>query len=150
VLRAALRAPQYAYRRGWGRLFGHRFLLLTHRGRRTGRVHHTMLEVLRYDASTEEVTVMSGRGRRADWLQNVLASGEAEVSMGRDRFLVDVRLVPVEEAMGALALYERRNLLLRPILRLSLSLMLGRHVDGSARARRQVAEQLPLVAFRPR
>ena len=78
LLRAALRAPQLVYRRGWGHLFGHRLVLLTHRGRRTGRVHHTVLEVVRYYPATREVTVMSDGVPAADWLQNVLAGGEAE------------------------------------------------------------------------
>ena len=150
LLRAALRAPQLAYRHGWGHLFGHRLLLLTHRGRRTGRLHQTVLEAVRYDPTTREVTVMSGWGPGADWLQNVLATGEAEVSIGRDRFGAEVRLLPLDEAMAALRSYERRHPLLRPIIHPMLSRLAGWHVDGSPQARRRLAQELPMVAFRPR
>lgn len=150
LLKAALRAPQLVYRRGWGHLYGHRLLLLTHRGRRTGRVHHTVLEVVRYDPATREATVMSGWGPRADWLQNVLAGGEAQVSIGRDWFVADVRLLAPDEAIAALRYYERRHPLLRPIVHPMLSRLAGWHFDGSPQARRRLAQDLPMVAFRPR
>jgi len=38
---------------------GHEFLLLTHVGRRSGRVHQTVLKVLRYDPETGESIVAS-------------------------------------------------------------------------------------------
>jgi hypothetical protein len=41
-----LHAPAWLYAAGWGRLLGHRFLALTHRGRRSGRRYTTVLEVL--------------------------------------------------------------------------------------------------------
>jgi hypothetical protein len=46
---------------GW--LLGHRFLMLTHRGRRTGRVYRTVLEVVARDEVTREAVVMFAFGR---------------------------------------------------------------------------------------
>ena len=34
---AAMRLPLPLYHRGWGRLLGHTFLLITHQGRKTGQ-----------------------------------------------------------------------------------------------------------------
>jgi hypothetical protein len=62
ALRLAFRLPVYLYRLGLGRLLGHRFLLLTHRGRRSGRVYQTALEVVRYEPSSREVVAASGWG----------------------------------------------------------------------------------------
>ena len=59
ALRLAFRLPIYLYRLGLGRLLGHRFMLLTHRGRRSGRVYQTALEVVRYDPSLRETVVAS-------------------------------------------------------------------------------------------
>ncbi|WP_347354383.1 nitroreductase family deazaflavin-dependent oxidoreductase [Intrasporangium sp.] len=148
-LKQALRLPNRLYERGWGRLLGHRFLQLTHVGRRSGRTFHTVLEVVRYDPGTGEATVLSGFGPRADWLRNVQAGGRVQVSFGVGPRAAAYRVVPVEEAERVLADYERRNRLVRPVLRRVLSGLVGWDYDGSPTARRRLVEQLPVVAFRP-
>ena len=45
-VRWLVRAPIWLYRAGLGFVFGSRFLLLQHRGRRTGQVRQVMLEVV--------------------------------------------------------------------------------------------------------
>ena len=47
-LRWVFRVPLRLYDIGWGGLLGHRFLLLRHTGRRSGRTHAVVLE--RYDS----------------------------------------------------------------------------------------------------
>lgn len=141
--------PRHLYSHGWGWVLGHRFLQLTHSGRRSGRTYSTILEVVHFDPETREATVMSGYGPRADWLRNVQANGRAEVTIGRSSFAATHRMVPVEEAMSLFAAYERRNRLAVPVVRLVLSRLLGWRYDGSDSARRKAAEQLPSVAFRP-
>ncbi|MEO8517795.1 MAG: nitroreductase family deazaflavin-dependent oxidoreductase [Dermatophilaceae bacterium] len=143
------RAPTHLYQHGWGWVFGHRFLQLTHAGRRSGRTYTTVLEVISFDASTGEATVLSGFGAGADWLRNIQANGRAEITMGRASFPATYRLVPIDEAMAVFADYERRNRFAAPVVRLVLSWMLGWRYDGSGSARRRAAEQLPSVAFRP-
>lgn len=54
--------PTHLYRHGWGWVLGHRFLQLTHTGRRSGRPYTTVLEVIRFDSTSGEGTVMSGFG----------------------------------------------------------------------------------------
>jgi hypothetical protein len=66
ILRRALRLPVRLYDLGAARLFGHRFLLLTHRGRRSGRLYRTMLEVVDWDSERREAIVMSGFGADAN------------------------------------------------------------------------------------
>lgn len=60
ALRFALRLPLYLNRHDLGWMLGHRFLLLVHRGRKTGRARQTVLEVVLYDPDTQESVVMSG------------------------------------------------------------------------------------------
>jgi hypothetical protein len=60
-----LAVPAYVYECNAGWLLGHRFLRLTHEGRRSGRVYRTMLEVVGEDRATGEVFVMAGLGRSA-------------------------------------------------------------------------------------
>ena len=53
------RVPIWLYRLHLGWLFGHRLLLLTHRGRTSGRIHQTLLEVAHYDPRSAECVVVS-------------------------------------------------------------------------------------------
>jgi deazaflavin-dependent oxidoreductase (nitroreductase family) len=145
----ALRAPAVVYDTGAGPLLGHRFLLLTHRGRRSGRLYRTVLEVLRWRGELPEAVVMAGFGPRAQWVQNVLAGGAVEVRIGRERWPAVARHLDATEAAAVLGDYERRNRLLRPLVRRLLSRLARAPYDGSPAARVAVVQALPLVAFRP-
>lgn len=136
------------YAAGLGWLLGHRFLLLEHRGRRSGRPYRTVLEVLSWDPATREAVVMSGFGRKSQWYRNVLAAGGAEVRIAKLRFTAGVRAVDPEEAARIFAGYERRNRLAAPVIRRVLSRLSGVPYDGSPEARLRLVDALPLVAFR--
>jgi deazaflavin-dependent oxidoreductase (nitroreductase family) len=149
ILSRALRLPVGLYDMGAGRLLGHRFLLLTHRGRRTGRLYRTMLEVVRWDPDKGEATVMSGFGPHANWRLNVLAGGAVEVRIATLQFKPLVRSLEREEAAGAIADYERRNRLARPIVRSVFSRLADFRYDGSTETRHRLVEALPLLGFSP-
>jgi deazaflavin-dependent oxidoreductase (nitroreductase family) len=147
LTRHLLGAPRalYAAHAGW--LLGHRFLLLRHRGRRSGRTYATVLEVLSWDAHAREAVVISGLGPRAQWLRNVLVAGAAEIEIGSERFPARVRELGPAEAAEVLADYERRNRFALPVVRRLLARLAGFDYDGSESARRLIATRLPLVAF---
>ncbi len=148
ALRGILRAPRLLYRHEMGWLLGHRFLQLRHRGRRTGLIHETVLEVVRWDPDDQSATVMSGFGPRADWLRNIHSNAEAHIDIGRDSFDASFRVLDDEEAARVFEAYERRNVALRPVIRLVLSRLLGWRYDGTPAARARLAAQLPTVEFR--
>lgn len=149
VLRWLLSLPDLLYRARLGRLLGHRFLRLTHRGRTSGQVRHVVLEVVRHDRSTGEVVAAAGWGERTQWLLNLRAGGAIRVETGSERYRPVVRYLPPEEAEQVFADYERRNRFMAPVVRRVLSALLGWRYDGSASARRRAVEQLTLVGFRP-
>ena len=144
-----LRAPAqlYAWNAGW--LLGQRFLLLTHVGRRTGRLHRTVLEVIGTRPAGGEFLVVAGLGRSANWYRNLQAGPAVEVAVGRRRFRPGHRTLSEGEAIAAFAAYERRNRLVTPVVRVVLSWLVGWRYDGSDYARRRLARELPVVAFRP-
>ena len=149
LTRWLFRAPVGLYSFGGGWLLGHRFLLLTHRGRKTGRSYRCVLEVLTWRPDTGEAIVISGFGTRSNWYQNVVAGGAQEVVIGRGRFTPRTRVLDVEEGTRVLADYERRNRLAAPLVRRLLPRLTGLPYDGSDAARRNVAQRLPLLGFRP-
>ena len=143
-------APNHLYDIGLGRLLGHRFVRIEHVGRRTGRLHHAVVEVLHYDRVTGEAVVMAGYGPRADWLLNLQAAGGARLDFGRGPRPAAYRVLDLDEAVETYADYERRHPLIRPGVRATLTALLGWRFDGTPDARRRLAEQLPLIAFRPK
>jgi deazaflavin-dependent oxidoreductase (nitroreductase family) len=150
VTRALLKAPSRLYdlRVGW--LLGHRFLRLTHRGRKSGREYRTVLEVVGHLPETGEWVVVSGLGHHSDWFRNIQAGPPVRVECGRARFTPAYRILDAVEAAAVMADYEYRNRLVLPVLRAVLSRLLGWRYDSSASARGRLVAQLPFVAFRPR
>jgi deazaflavin-dependent oxidoreductase (nitroreductase family) len=148
LFRRAIGAPALLYRIGAGRLLGHRFLLLTHRGRRSDRVYRTILEVVDWDVARREAIVMSGLGPWAGWYLNVLDGGAEEVRIAAARFRPAVRELETDEAVRVVAGYERRNRFVAPVVRAIFSRLAGFRYDGSEEARRRLVGALPLLAFR--
>jgi deazaflavin-dependent oxidoreductase (nitroreductase family) len=87
IVDAIARMPLALYRWHCGWLLDHRFLALTHRGRRTGRAHQTMLEVVAFDRANTTAVVVSGFGDRSDWYRNVLGNPDVVVDIGRSHFV---------------------------------------------------------------
>jgi deazaflavin-dependent oxidoreductase (nitroreductase family) len=109
-LRPLLKAPAILYRVGLGWVYGRRFLLLTHRGRRTGRIHRTVLEVVSYDAERREATVVSAWGRGSDWYRNLCAAGAVEVQIGRLRIRAPAhRFLTASEKHALIDRYRRQH-----------------------------------------
>jgi deazaflavin-dependent oxidoreductase (nitroreductase family) len=150
MLRLVYRAPALLYRWHYGWLLGHRFLLLIHVGRRTGRLRHTVLEVVEYRQATSEAIVLSAYGPHTEWLRNIDATGRVDVVIGAQRFVATHRRIDVDEAASVLTGYLRRNRFAAPIIRAVLGRFLGWRFDGSNEHCRRVAAQLPFIAFRPR
>lgn len=146
LLRLAFRLPIHLYRLDLGGLLGHRFLLLAHRGRKSGRVYRTVLEVVRYEPSTREAIVASGWGERSDWFRNLGAHPALEVRTGRERYAPSQRFLTPEEVYAEIVGYERRH----PWTVRVVPPLLGFELDGSEAARRAFAASLRMVAFCPR
>lgn len=144
LLALVLKLPRWLYRLHLGWLLGHRFLLLTHRGRRSGRVYSTMLEVVRYDPATHESVVVSGWGDRADWYSNLQETPALTIETGGKRYVTTQRFLTPEEVYQALRDYLRRNRWATGIVRR----LFGLRFDGSAGDRAR-GDELRGVAFRP-
>jgi len=75
--------PRLLYAVGLGSLYGRLVLLLTTRGRRTGKPRITPLQ---YERVGRKLVVASARGAAADWYRNVVADPRVEVRVRRSRF----------------------------------------------------------------
>jgi len=104
-----MRAPIGIYRAGLGFLFGRRLMMLEHTGRTSGVARHVVLEVVTRP-SPNEVVIASARGRRAQWIQNLVAEPKCHVSIGwRRRVPASAQVLEPADAAAYLAAYRLRH-----------------------------------------
>lgn len=146
VWRALARFPIWLYRARLGWLLGHRFLLLTHIGRRSGLPRRTVLEVVRRDKATGTYYIVSGHGEQSQWCRNISKTPEVEVQVGRRRWpALAQRLFP-QEAEREFAQYARRY----PLAWRLASRFLHYPAGESPTDFGPVAQVVPVFALRPR
>ncbi len=109
ALRAGLRLPIWLYRLRLGWLLGDRFLMLTHKGRRTGRARETVIEVVRHDRPEDTYYVVSGWGEKSDWYQNIRKSPSVTIQVGGRKLQAEALFIPLEKAAGILESYAPRT-----------------------------------------
>jgi deazaflavin-dependent oxidoreductase (nitroreductase family) len=108
IYRWLANTPRLFYRLGLGWVLGHRVVQITHRGRKSGQIRRTILEVLHYDPRTHEVLVVSGREGKTDWYRNIEREPALEVRIGRVHYRpVQEFLSPEETAQLILTLFRQ-------------------------------------------
>jgi deazaflavin-dependent oxidoreductase (nitroreductase family) len=120
-------------------------MLLTHIGRKSGRITKTVLEVIDFNEATGERLVISAYGEDANWYRNIRAGNAIEVQIGHTRFRPELRFPGVEETRETVLNYERKH---GESLRRLLKIM-GMPYDGSGEMRERLIKRFRLVSFRP-
>lgn len=149
LMRQLLRAPGALYDWRLGCLLGHRFLRLTHIGRRSGHTYHTVLEVVGQNRANNEFIVVAGLGRSSQWYRNLQVHEGIEVAIARERFAPVHRELPISEAEVVLSAYEQRDRFLAPLVHRALSWLVSWRYDGTQAARQRLVGELPLIGLRP-
>jgi deazaflavin-dependent oxidoreductase (nitroreductase family) len=146
LLRIVFRIPRWLYDVHLGRIFGHRALLLTHRGRKSGLLHETALEVIRYERANDTSVVISAWGERSDWFRNIQHSPALQIETGGHRYVPEQRLLTTDEAVRQLERYAVEHHIAAKIL----ERVFGFQITAGDEQRRAFAETIRMVAFRPR
>jgi deazaflavin-dependent oxidoreductase (nitroreductase family) len=133
------------YRLHIGWLLGYRFLLLTYVGRKSGARHRTVLEVIRYANPSRTCIVASGWGERAQWLKNIMANPDVEVTLGARTHRARARRMQRNEAEQVFREYACRH---PRAMKLLARCMLGRPYPGRDDDYALLAERVPLVELR--
>jgi deazaflavin-dependent oxidoreductase (nitroreductase family) len=144
--RLLYRFPILLYRAGLGRLFGRRFLMLTHIGRISGRARYAVLEIIRYDETDDTYYVLSAFGGQSDWVRNLRVAPEVEVSVGGRLLRMKAEFLSKLDTEREMLDYARRN----PFAARQLPRLIGYRVDGSETGYRALSRHLLVVRFRPR
>jgi len=146
ALKLAFKIPTLIYRVGLGRLLGRRFLLLVHRGRKSGLERKVVLEVIRYEAAPPAAAVLSGGGERSQWFRNLQAAPPVAVWIGGERWLSPRHeVLEPDRVVEAIEEYRRNHRLLMPVL----ERFFGWPRNASEAERRRLARDLCVVVFRP-
>jgi deazaflavin-dependent oxidoreductase (nitroreductase family) len=103
------RVPTWLWTHGFGRLLGRWFLLLEHRGRKTGRRHRTVLEVVARDDQSGKVFAASGFGRASNGFRNLEADPHATIETAGRRTAVKAHVLDPEERERVFARYRRQH-----------------------------------------
>ena len=138
-----LHSPTWLYRARLGFVFGHRFLMIEHRGRKSGNLYRTVLEVSGSYPDNNEWIVASGTGSKADWYRNIAANGVDAVWIGSTRHHATVRFLEASEAAQVMAKYEADH----PKTAAKLLASMGVSYDGTDEGRIELMHQIPMVGF---
>ena len=141
-----LHIPAHLYRWRLGFLLGDRFVLITHRGRTSGRTYRTPVEVVQHDTDTHEYIVCSGTGAGADWYQNLQASPVTAVQVRNRVWVPSQRFLDADEAAQRFADYEAKH----PGTARRLLQTMGNSYDGTDAGRVAMMADMPMVAFSER
>jgi len=146
LLRFGLRMPIWLYRLHLGWLFGHRFLLLTHKGRNSGKLHQTVIEVVKYEQATNSFYVVSGWGANADWYQNIHANSPVHISSGRQNLQAQFEDISLGQSIEILSEYAGRF----PVaFRELTALFLRERLLPGPDVIQRLAEMMPMICFSP-
>lgn len=138
-LRAIYRMPLGVYRLGlggWERWLGMHWVLIVTAGRRSGRPHAVLVDLLGQDPAGGRYFVQAAYGRRADWLRNIEAHPVFDVQIGRERFRARMEEAQRREADRVMLAYVRAHRFYSP----GIAWMLG--YRGSLRSAETVASWL--------
>lgn len=145
--RALFRMPIFLYHWGLGFLMGRRFLLLQHKGRKSGRQRETVLEVVEHDDESNSYTIASGFGHGSDWYRNVIADPYVTVQVGNRKWPAKARPLSPEESGDAMVRYGVRY----PRAARQITRLMGFHADGTEEDYRTLGRnEIPFVVLEPR
>ena len=101
------KAPLQLWRLGLGPLLGQYLLVLTHKGRKSGRIYHTMVE---YHKLNEKIYVPAAFGSQSDWYQNIFTHPQVTVQTSNgSESMSAARVVDDQEVLDVFEYFLRRD-----------------------------------------
>ena len=120
--------------------------MLKHIGRISGRPRYAVLEIIRRDEAGEAYYVLAAFGEESDWVRNLRAHPEVEVTVGCRQLQVTAEFLAEGDAEREMLDYARRA----PFAARQLPRLIGYRVDGSEEGYRALARHLLVVRFQSR
>jgi deazaflavin-dependent oxidoreductase (nitroreductase family) len=122
---------------------GNRFVMIEHRGRKSGSLYRTVLEVVGRYPDKGEWIVTSGTGPKADWYRNLQAGTLDAIWIGSSRSAATVRFLETDETATVFHGYETAH----PKTAAKLLDSMGVSYDGTDAGRVDMMRSIPMVSF---
>lgn len=146
IKRLVFRSPLLLYKLGLGWVMGERFLRLRHRGRKSGRVHDTVLEVVGKDSGSGVYYIASGWGEGSNWLRNIEKTPGVGVQVGKRKFRAKAKRLPVEKACAVHYDYAQTHPKSFGVLTKKI---LGKKLEPTKENASKMAKYVPIIALEP-
>jgi len=102
LVQKLLKTPVTLYRLGLGKVFGNYILILSTKGRKSGKIHRTPVEYFYHEG---KYYIISGFGPVPDWYQNILTHPQVTIQNGYERICATARPPQTEDEWEAIRLY---------------------------------------------
>ncbi len=139
------RMPIWFYRLGFGWMLGSRMLLLSHTGRKSGKIRQTVLEIIHYSPENHSYYVVSGFGTRSHWYQNIKQDPRVTIQVGSNRIKAAAERLKPNEAENIFLDYTQDN---PQSIRL-LAKLLGYDIVHTPEGYRAFGREIPLIRLTP-
>ena len=144
VFKWIFKLPIIQYKLGLGWMIGRYILLLTHTGRKTGKLRQTPLEY-EYDRENDHYRIAAGWGGNTDWYRNIRANPQVSVQVGNRKFTAIAEFATDEEV----AEYMLRTSQRHPRMDRVWNRWSDQPVDGSFESYVYAAKFFPSVWLKP-
>ena len=141
-----MRSPLILYKLGLGWVMGDRFLRLRHRGRKSARVHDTVLEVVGHDKDTGTYYIASGWGEGSHWFRNIEKTPGVGVQVGSLKFQAKAERLTCDEGTEILYHYGEKYPRAFKIL---TGKLLDDRMEPTKENAAKMAKCMPVAALRP-
>jgi deazaflavin-dependent oxidoreductase (nitroreductase family) len=121
-------------------------LLLTHKGRLTGKKRQAVLEIIHADPESGQYTVVSGFGTGSQWYQNLINDPQVTIQVGKKVLQATARQLDPESASETMFDYAQKH----PGSLKALASMLGYEIEFTPAGYRQFGRRIPVIRFYPR
>jgi deazaflavin-dependent oxidoreductase (nitroreductase family) len=139
------RLPVWLYRLKLGWLLGHRMLLLTHKGRISGKYRCAVLEVIKYDKTANIYYVASGFGEKSDWYRNIVKNPRVTIQSGSQKISAQACILPSDQARKVFLEYTHHH----PNAIKNLARLVGYQVGDTKEEMMEFLALIPVVALHP-
>ncbi|MGB2963376.1 MAG: nitroreductase family deazaflavin-dependent oxidoreductase [Anaerolineales bacterium] len=137
------RMPIWIYRLGMGWMLGNRALLLSHKGRISGKTRQTVLEIIHHSPGDQTYYVVSGFGTQSHWYQNIHQEPRVKIQVGSNQIeAIATQLDPDETELVFFSYAQKHPQALR-----GLANLLGYEISHTPEGYRSFGREIPVIQF---
>lgn len=137
------RLPIWIYRLGFGFIIGRHGLLLTHKGRKSGKDRQNVLEIIHSSPNAGKYYVVSGFGTRSDWYKNIINDPSVTIQIGNKKMAAVASQLNPEEASQLILAYTQKY----PKNLKTLGAMIGYDIEHTPEGYRAFGKEIPVICL---